>query len=74
MKTGEVTVLCWDSWHDRLRSIYTLLGAKVLISLDSHKNIGTDLPLLKLSVLLEGTIQEFDHWTICVPRWLCMWG
>jgi hypothetical protein len=26
----EVTVLCQDGWHERLRSIYTTLGAKVL--------------------------------------------
>jgi hypothetical protein len=26
----EVTVLCRDGWRDRLRSIYTMLGAKAL--------------------------------------------
>jgi len=35
----------------------------VLINLDGHKKISNNLPVLKLSVLLEGMIQEFEYWT-----------
>jgi len=39
----------------------------VLINLDGHKKFSTNLPVLKLSVLLKVMIQEFEYWTI----WLC---
>jgi hypothetical protein len=32
MKIGELIILLLDGWRERLQSIYTALGAKVLIS------------------------------------------